>query len=269
MRLDHDFLTLKNEIAQLLDQCGNLRDQCGELFSSGLSALKKGELYVMGLNPGGGARYKGLGEFIDEWKWPHFSAFEEQCWHPKCWNEACYGPTPCNCGHAPDAIQFSQREVIQATLDVVAPGTALSDVFATNAIFVRSTDWSRLKVENALWLTKGTTAWAECRPMHQLFLEKVCPSVILCFGYARKDSAFSFAQQLLHDVHMQCEMTVPGDTWKIKRVKAAKGTFNLGGIKKSVLAIGVAHPSRYKTVLRGDAVLSTYRKFLSGLLVDG
>jgi hypothetical protein len=245
----------KRAILKLIDaSLGTFADLGGEVFSSGLNALKKGDLYVMGLNPGGGDAYPSIREHVLNWKWDRYSAFTDQCWNSTCWNRDCYGTQEivhCGCERGTEQTQRNQRRVIERTLEAIgSPEADVASVFATNAIFAKSKKADTFQSETG-WSLED--AWRKCSPLHKYFLSIVRPKVIVCFGYGRYDTAYSMAQSLCESVSEEHVYRQP--EWKIDNFRWITECLNFNGEREPVLIVAVRHPSYGSAGVEAEAYL--------------
>jgi hypothetical protein len=232
------FAHVQKEIVELLDcspaGIGNLP---GEVFSSGIEALSKGDLYIAGLNPGGGVSYPSLHNHVRDWSWSNYSAFIDQCWKQSCWDADCYGMqrnSNCACTRGTDSHQRAvQRMVARADL-----GLDLRKVFATNAVFVKSNSGDSFYEETGLTLKD---AFENCWPIHELLLSIVWPRAILSLGYQIGKSAYSFFKTKATQVGKEGSFTVAGRTFPSFRW--AQMTFDVRGRTMRCLVVGIRHPS--------------------------
>jgi hypothetical protein len=155
-----------------------LRDDArksGTAMQNGWSSLRPGKLYVMGFNPGGNpqAIKRNIGDSIQDLG-NSYSAFTDECWienHDEdCSLEECKS-------------KARHQRTVCSLVNVLHPEFNVRDVFATNAIFMRSKYQDTLKGPRELW--------EKCWPVHQLFISIVLPRVIVCLGNGERLSAFS------------------------------------------------------------------------------
>lgn len=208
----------------------------GEVFSSGLSSIKPGDFYILGLNPGGGNSYPSIQDHVQKWDLESYSAFTQQCWNTECWDKNCYGTQEglnCSCIKGASRHQEAVRRIIARC------GEAdIREIFATNAVFAKSTSDQSFKDETGFTMRK---AFDECWPLHTYFLSKIKPKIIICLGYQNGGSPFSLIQTkatLLSEIstHFHEGRTYASFKW-------APIKFNDKTIQGSPLLIGIRHPS--------------------------
>ncbi|MBL6082293.1 hypothetical protein JMJ56_30415 [Belnapia sp. T18] len=139
-----------------------IADLPGTVLFSGRDTLKRGNLYIMGLNPGG--EEKGLnaiegtiGQSLDKVQ-TNWNSYADEGYAPS---------------GGPNELQRRIRSVFEAL------GADPRQTFTTNAVFARAPGVQALTQRVGspwnLW-------WDHCWPIHQLFLRIVRPRVIICFG---------------------------------------------------------------------------------------
>jgi hypothetical protein len=167
---------IRKQVRSVVKQClGEDANRSGAVLYNGWSSVRPGLLYLMGLNPGGDPDTirETVLESIDSMKDDH-CAYTDECWirtHlPECDLEKCKGKSR------------HQRGVC-ALVDTFCPEISIKDVFATNAVFLRSKNQYSLKGPWELW--------EKCWLVHRLLLSIVRPKLILCLGNSDGLSAFS------------------------------------------------------------------------------
>lgn len=160
--LKHDVWSPDEVLRRAMEMLAPIADRSGGVLYSGRSTLVRGNLYVMGLNPGGrtegaGAENGTIGESLRN--------------TPEVWSS--YADEAYGQGGKPSLLQTRIRTVFEAL------GADPRQTFATNAVFTRSRNAAELADANDgawdLW-------WKHCWPVHQLFLHVVRPRVIVCLG---------------------------------------------------------------------------------------
>lgn len=129
-----------------------IQHRSGAVLYSGTATLTRGDLYVMGDNPGGsGANMPSIAEAL----------------HPK--DASGHEYTDGDWEKGGRAFQNRARQLFDAI------GTDLRTTLATNAVFVRSATSAELADGWRLW-------WDHCWKVHQILLRVVRPRIIICFG---------------------------------------------------------------------------------------
>ena len=200
---------------------GEHAKRSGAVLYNGWSTLRRGNVYLMGFNPGGDPAtipqtvIQSLREMKDE-----YCSYTDEEWSGE---NRKYS----NRGHP------HQRRV-QTLVEVM--GCDIRHVFAANAIFVRS----RSKDD----LADAIRLWHKCWSVHQLLLSIVQPAVVLCLGNNDRRSAFKL-------LHAQFDPTPDVKFCATDRSyvhgKYFSGTVNLG--EKATVpvlectVVGVPHPT--------------------------
>jgi RimJ/RimL family protein N-acetyltransferase len=225
----------------------------GAVMYNGWSSLRPGPLYLMGLNPGGNPEEikETVLESICALQENH-CAYTDECWsHLECPQEPC----PCR-GESPH--QRRVRDLVGA-LDRCLD---LRNVFAANAIFLRSKDTQELKNRNP-----DNKLWERCWRVHKFFLKIVRPKLILCLGNGNGLSPFSLLrEQLLREQCSEasevCRTRVAQQEKSGKRGGSGETRTNRplywksfvsqvlvnGSEKLHCMVVGVPHPSRCEII---------------------
>ena len=153
-------MTWTETIAQIAPMLSPIAHLPGRILMSGSDTVRQGDLYVMGLNPGGQfTQNPPVNETIG------FTLVEAR----QCWSYLDDKPET----SAASALQARVKGVLQAL------GKDPKSTLLTNAIFVRAADVEELK---AIGLDYWQLWWALFWPIHQLLLRAVRPKLIVCFG---------------------------------------------------------------------------------------
>jgi hypothetical protein len=174
---------------------GVLQQAPGEVLMSGLDTLKRGDFYVMGLNPATLGSEKAATpitviQHLEKWNELEFSAYRDQCWRDECWQKDSFGrQIRAGCPHHDSKKKTHQRVVTELLGYLGVSPFNLHTIFTTNAIFAASRN------ANSFLAYRESTlddAWKSCWPVHQLLLRIVRPKVILCLGYGNSSSSFAY-----------------------------------------------------------------------------
>lgn len=240
----------KEKLLSVIDsRLGDMSKRKGEVFSSGIDTLRKGDLYIMGLNPGGGEKYLPIWDHVSNWNVDEFSAFTDQCWMQECWDSDTYARQKENSKCVGEKCMKGKdrhQEVIVKILEEIfgLKRDEINSVFATNAIFIRSNSADSFKSQNGLTLEK---AWDRCWPVHQFLLGIIRPKVILCLGYGESHSAYAYLREKLENTKNKPEKSPSGG------FKSIEGTLPVdGGENINLLVVGVYHPSRGYRLKKDD-----------------
>jgi hypothetical protein len=135
----------------------------------------------MGFNPGGSPDKikRSVEESLrDEKLKGNFCSYEDKCWRKSC---------PMDCQNPEHFGKSLHQRRVKELAKIL--GYNIREVFAANAIFVRS--------NNQDSLAERETLFDNCWPIHQIFLSIVQPTVILCLGNGEESSAFAFLRKKL------------------------------------------------------------------------
>lgn len=211
-----------DQIATTLQKAG-LAGESGTLFYSGCEALKKGDVYFLGANPGGdpGKITTTIVDRLHERKDSPHNAYLDEAWRH---------PTP--------GQSLLQRRIQYLFQQL---GLNLRETCASNLVFARST------VVEKLHLDWGRTANL-CWPVHQLILAHVRPRMVLAYGNEARD-------------YIKGKMRVEEEDWfevrsarEVKWFGCARGSLALGGgeVLEPLSLLSVPHLSRFKIDARLD-----------------
>ncbi len=138
-----------------LEALGDLADKPGGVFYSSHETLRPGDVYFLGLNPGGTGSYP-IRETLPAMLTQTENAYLDQCWNPGGkWYPAGKAPMQMRTAHVLKSLGLDPR-----------------DVCSSNLIFVSSVD------------SKGVeTSMADtCWPVHRAVLDIVQPRLIVSCG---------------------------------------------------------------------------------------
>jgi hypothetical protein len=139
-----------------------IQDWCGKVLYSGVSTLRKGAIYFLGVNPGG-----------DPTKEPATLA-EHIAQTPQDWNEyldAVWMPKGVRTPAGQALLQRRVRWLLEQL------GLQPREVCASNLIFGRS-----LRQEHLGGKSEQLVLANRCWPIHKWIMEQVQPKAILCMG---------------------------------------------------------------------------------------
>ncbi|HAJ21573.1 MAG TPA: hypothetical protein DCL95_16185 [Rhodospirillaceae bacterium] len=210
-----------NTIDLLKQNLGALVHESGASLYTGWDSLSAGNLYAMGLNPGGdpGSIGKSILQETESTPYSH-NPYSDEDWGG-------------GMGTAPH-----QTSVLK-TIELIV-GRKNVDFFATNAVFARSVDANQL--------SNPWQLWDLCWPVHQFFLSLIRPKVIICLGNGDNVSAFRFMRSKLEPVEAQSYSYLDHTTSeKFRAGKWTRGSLSLSdGSEIETTVLGVAHPSRFQ-----------------------
>jgi len=199
-------------------------DKKGELIYSSHETLKKGDIYLLGLNPGGEG-YETIEKHLSKLLEKETNSYLDERWK----NEIASWPK----GQAPLQIRV---DYLLRNL-----GYKTRDVCESNLIFVTSKSIEDLEYGD---FSNFKQLANYCWQYHEILMKIIQPKVILCFGNGEK-SSYSF----LYSHYIGVEATFPSGhgNWNCKAF-----TTVVQGRKTSV--VSVPHLSRYNVVCKGDVI---------------
>lgn len=218
---------IREQVLSVVQQhLGEDANRSGAVLYNGWSSLRPGLLYLMGFNPGGDPDMirETVLESIRSMKDDH-CAYTDECWihlHD-CHVEKCNGKSR------------HQRRVC-TLVNALGLEISIKNVFAANALFLRSKNQDTLKMPWELW--------TKCWPVHRLLLSIVQPKLILCLGNGDGLSAFSLLRSRFSGapIVQRCGPNGFRDgKWFAGRVAVAQKRPQ----ELECTVVGISHPSRY------------------------
>ena len=195
----------------------HILNKYGEVIYSSHNTIKKGDIYLLGLNPGGEG-FIMIDEHLSNLLTKETNSYLDEEWEN--------GITKWKKGEAP--LQKRVCYLLEAL------GYNVRDICASNLIFVTS--------RNSDEINYGLAGY--CWRFHEYLIELIQPKLILCFGISSV-SSYSFlkvlfeGEELTYDSHH-------GD-WKCK-------AFNTVINNKEIKVIGVPHLSYYNIIGKDEVI---------------
>lgn len=197
-------------------------DQAGTLLYSSHDTIGPGNIYLLGLNPGGHGG-PSLRERLAILLTQEHNAYLDEAWENR---RGSYDK-----GEAPlqRRVKWLLREL----------GANPRDVLSTNLIFMQSRDASGVSSEQA----------ELCWPVHEVLLNIVRPRTILSFGNSNPSQNSFSTYSFLHTRYGGCQRCAPSGhgNWSIKGFKAYMPWGD-------VFVVGLPHLSRYDPTNRRDVI---------------
>jgi len=208
----------KEDLIKLGEECLPLiLERDGEIIYSSHNTLKKGDIYLLGLNPGGEG-FTTIKNHLSNILKKETNSYLDESWENKI--------TTWPIGQAPlqKRVDFLLRSM----------GYKTKEVCSSNLIFVTS--------RNSDEINYGLAGY--CWRFHQYILNIIQPKLILCFGVSSV-SSYSF----LHDLYSGKETTIDSGhgNWKCK----AFTTIVEG---KRTTVVGIPHLSYYNIVGKTEVI---------------
>jgi hypothetical protein len=190
----------------------------GSVLYSGLHTLKKGDYYIMGLNPGGKDGPSLLDSIRNSASWDlQTSAYQEKNWRE----------------NSTDLVPHQRR--VHKIAELL--GSKVWNIFSANAIFIRSRD------AGGIAGTEFSKLEEACFSVHKYFLSIVQPKAIICLGNGCKLSSFSILQSRFKHGLVQFIDKENMDYRHGKYFDAKISVRNCETFKCRV--VGIPHPSRF------------------------
>jgi hypothetical protein len=191
----------------------------GELIYSSHETLKKGDVYLMGLNPGGKG-FITIKEHLEKMLQNEENAYLDQCWDNRVSDKIPKGQAPL------------QRRVNYLLSEL---GYNTRDICATNLIFATS--------RSADDINYGLAGY--CWRFHQKILNIIQPKLILCFGISSV-SSYSFLLSLYDGKELTPFPSGHGK-WECRAF-----TTKMDG--RTTHVVGIPHLSYYSIIGRNEVI---------------
>jgi len=202
-------------IKEIKESLSRIINESGTIVYSSVNSICKGDLYIMGLNPGGGTGDT-VGQTLD-----HLPEKSTNSYRDERWNPFEIGKHPLQKNYA-----FLMQHL----------NTGGEEVFSTNLIFTRSRS-----ADGANYPISAEKCWHA----HKLFIKIVDPMCFLVFGNS-SISPYDFIKNKYQ--LKECGDTDSGHgNWKIK---SSRGIIE----GKERLLIGLPHLSRYHICYQPEAM---------------
>ncbi len=202
-------------------------------YNDPFHTLKKGDIYLVGLNPGGDPQKTkfNVKDEISEFKKFYsshnrsFSAYLDEVW----------GNTGSEYEKGQASHQKRVKELIESVSNCLGQFCSVRDIFAANLIFFRTKNKNELST--LLKIAKDAKILDYCWKCHMKFLEVVRPKIILCNGNGDNLSSYSYIRRFLNSDTIKAENAKQFGKKKIKFLEAI-----IEPLEK-VLIIGIPHLS--------------------------
>ena len=207
----------------ITEELDSLKDIPGETLYSSLSTLKKGDIYLMGTNPGGSDNYL-LSEDLEKLKTKTTNGYIDEVWKT-------------GRGKAKAGEGFLQKRVQNLISEI---GYDLKNVCASNLIFTKS---KNLKTLGYRFKDIADKCWN----VHEEILKIVKPKIIIVFGNGESNSPYSYLKKKYNIKKDEIDSIK-----NYYKYYAKSFTFELNGRKTYV--VGLPHLSRFP--IKNDEIYS-------------
>lgn len=213
--MSHDeFITF---ISSELDEFKNIP---GETLYSSLTTIQKGDIYLMGTNPGGSNNYP-LSDDIENLKYRTKNSYLDEVWETK--------------KGVPQVGKNPLQKRIQKLITML--GYDVRDVCASNLIFIKSVDLETLRY-------KFSDIADKCWGVHEKILNIVQPKIVIVFGNSDLDSPYAYLKKKYKNRNIETTSMPTGHG----KLNAKSFSFILNG--KRCHVVGLPHLSRF--VIKND-----------------
>lgn len=235
----------KGQLAENLKNC-----KYSVFYSNPLSTLTKGDIYFLGLNPGGSPlgdgkeyAYEKVSDF--QARDPYWNAYADEIWSPAGKNRGV--------GQAP--LQRRVQLFLESLQHELRLKPDMRSVFACNLCFFRSNTDSELREYGDREFSEFFRNW------HKQFLSIVKPKVIVCNGNSKDISAFNAVKSWFNGFELSLSSPVLYSTFTLKSYIIADYSFK----KDNVLVLGLPHLSRFSYEAKKLEVDDYIRKAMAEL----
>lgn len=195
------------------------RSKFSIFYTNPFHTLKEGEIYYIGLNPGGNSD-----NVVFEEDTLSFFREKDNSFHcaylDEVWNSPIKGGSP---------LQYRTKNLLEMIQSKVEGKQNIRDIFSTNINFFRSIDYNQLKQFDML---------DSCLTYHKDFFYIVKPKIIVCNGNGENNSAYSVLREFFWIFTDEQKSFRRG--YAIKWFRTENTSWN-----KNITVIGVPHMSRY------------------------
>ena len=195
------------------DELSDLLGKPAAILYSDTTTLRKGDIYLLGTNPGGSDNYT-LYEDLKGLETKTTNAYLDEVWETK--------------NRKPEAGKAVLQKRIQELFENI--GYDLKSICASNLIFFKSVSLETLEYN-------FTEIANRCWPIHEKILKIVQPKVIIVFGNSENDSPYQYLRKKFRAKTTGTIMTGHGKN------KAKYFNFKLNG--DDCCVIGLPHLSRF------------------------
>jgi len=220
-------MPLQQLIQEIKEPIPDILDKSGSIVYSSKYSICKGDLYIMGLNPGGepgGEDDKTIRETLDDLPSKTKNSYRDELWGN--YKSSAVGVHPL------------QKNYVYLMNHLNNGG---KEVFSSNLIFTRSRDASGANYDESA---------KKCWPVHEIFIKIIDPKCFIVFGNS-SISPYSFIKNQYHLQDIG-EVDSGHGNWKCK---SCKGMIN----GKERLLIGIPHLSRYHINYKKEDVIKWIR----------
>ncbi len=197
----------------------DLLKEPGCVLNSGWDTVSPGEIYVLGLNPGGNPENFGsIASHIEATPGGPWSGYDD------CWN----------------TLPGRHPHQLRAKKYIFTLGFEHRYVLATNAYFTTSKDARDLALITSRMGWESANAFAPYWEVHKLLLSIVRPKLILCLGNSDTPNGSSFAA-------LRAAMGLNGERGESQNYRDGKYFVAVApwDLTSNVFVAGVPHPSRF------------------------
>jgi hypothetical protein len=207
-------MTQNEFVTFITKKLDSLKDIPGETLYSALSTLKKGDIYLMGTNPGGSDNYL-LSEDLEKLKSKKTNGYLDEEWET-------------GKGKAKAGEGFLQKRVQKLISEI---GYDLREVCASNLIFTKSVSLETLGYS-------FNDIADRCWNVHEEILKIVEPKIIIVFGNSESKSPYAYMKRKYNIKKDEIDSIK-----NYYKYNAKSFTFELNGRKTHV--VGLPHLSRF------------------------
>ncbi len=202
-------MQLQKLILKIEETIPDMLDQSGSIIYSSKNSICKGDLYVMGLNPGGESGEK-ISKTLTELPNKIKNSYRDESWGDKNSFDVGNHPLQRNYVYLMNQLTGGEKEV-----------------FSTNLVFTRSRDAQGMNYPESAH---------NCWPVHKIFIETVDPKCFIVFGNSSV-SPYNFIKNKF-GLQDNGDVESGHGNWICK---SSKGIIE----DKERLLIGIPHLSRY------------------------
>ena len=167
----------------------------GEVLYSSVETIKKGDIYLMGTNPGGGdiITIKEDLELFYKFNEDPYQTRKQKTTYNGYFDDKWENGNNNRNETGVNILQVKMKNLFERI------NYNLRDVCATNLIFFTTRDVKKIKSELGM---KFQEAADKCWPVHEELLKQISPKIVLSFGNGENDSPYSYLKRK-YNISMQ------------------------------------------------------------------
>lgn len=160
----------------------------GEVLYSSIETIKKGDIYLMGTNPGGGdiITIKEDLELLYKFNEDEYKSRKQKTNYNGYFDDNWQNGNNKSIEAGVDTLQIKMKNLFERI------NYNLRDVCSTNLIFFTTQDVNKIKSELNMTFKEAADI---CWPVHEKLLKIISPRIVISFGNSDNDSPYSYLKR--------------------------------------------------------------------------